>query len=129
MEASEKGLPEAQIALGERYLIGIDVLQDYSRAEQLLWRGVEGGFHTPDPGLTALVGNALLSLGTIYAEGRGNSVNLVEAYKCFNLSASLGNVEAKEERARVEEKMSTEEVVEAQRRSEVWATTQRRELQ
>ncbi len=65
-------------------------------------------------------GRAMLALGRRHAEGVGVLQDYVEAHLWLNLAASRGEAEAPAERDALAEKMSEEQVAEAQARAAVW---------
>lgn len=60
---------------------------------------------------------AMGALGYCYAEGRGVPQSYVDAYIWFNLAAAIGLLSAAHDRDRFAEKMSPEQLVEAQRQA------------
>ncbi len=60
---------------------------------------------------------AMGALGYCYAEGKGVPQSFVEAYIWFNLAAAVGLRAAAEDRDRFADKMSAEELVQAQRKA------------
>jgi len=64
---------------------------------------------------------AYYDLGMIYSTGSGGeSVDLVEAHKWFNLAAVAGSEEAQHCRAEIAEDMSAREIAVAQRAARDW---------
>jgi len=64
-------------------------------------------------------------LGSQYATGKGVTQNYVEAYVWFSLAAASGDEKAQEERDIYAQKLSHEEIMEAQRRAaQLFETTQ-----
>lgn len=64
--------------------------------------------------------DSLFELGLMYSNGRGVSVDLIEAHKWFNLAAMKGNAAAREYRAELARDMSRLQVADAQRRAREW---------
>jgi hypothetical protein len=65
----------------------------------------------------------LYKLGLIYSIG--DSTDLVEAHKWFNLAATRGSEAAKECRRELSEQMSKDEIAAAQRAAREWLTVTR----
>ena len=64
---------------------------------------------------------ACYDLGIAYSSGSGGeSVDLVQAHKWFNLAALNGNERAQECRAEIAEDMTAREIAEAQRQARAW---------
>lgn len=59
-------------------------------------------------------------VGLVYAEGIGVEVDIIAAHKWFNLAVARGWSEAKEARREMAEKMSSEEIAEAQKAAREW---------
>jgi TPR repeat protein len=66
--------------------------------------------------------DAFLSLGLIYASGRGLPVDLVEAHKWLNIAAARGSREAVARRAELACEMSRDDISRAQREARLWLT-------
>jgi TPR repeat protein len=62
-------------------------------------------------------------LGVTYAIGRGVPRDFVEAYKWFNIAAAAGNVDARQHRDRIMQRMTPAQIEEGQRRSAEWRPT------
>ena len=65
-------------------------------------------------------GRAMLGLGRLYLKGLGAPQDYVLAHMWFNLAASRGEMEALKERDAVTEKMTPQQVAEAQKRAREW---------
>lgn len=63
---------------------------------------------------------AMLALGRLYFQGLGVLQDFIEAHKWFNLAASRGDGEAAQERETLAQKMTIEQVAEAQARASNW---------
>ena len=59
-------------------------------------------------------------VGLAYAEGIGVDTDIVAAHKWFNLAVARGWADAKEARREMAEKMSSEEIAEAQKAAREW---------
>ena len=105
---AEEGHAGAQHLLGLRYEIGHDAPQD--DAEAFLWYrlAAEQGH-----------ANAQSDLGMQYAKG-GVLQNLVYAYLWLDLSAAQGNEGASFNKDMLEQRLTPEQIAEAQRLSREW---------
>ena len=65
-------------------------------------------------------GSAQLNLGSAYANGLGVPSDHVRAYLWLNLASTSGDELAKKERDEVAEKMTSEQIAEAQRLAREW---------
>lgn len=106
---ADKGIVSAQLKLATLYDKGIGVPQDHVQAAQ--WYG-----------LAAEQGNpaAQYRLGLIFEQGRVVQQDLVLAHMWFNLAAGKGESKASSSRREIEEKMTAEEMVEAQKLAVNW---------
>lgn len=68
-------------------------------------------------------GEDLCRLGLIYSTGEGETANLVEAHKWFNLAALLGSEAAKQYRGDLAREMSAADIAAAQRAAREWLRT------
>ena len=113
--AAEQEHAAAQFNLGLRYDSGEGVEQDAAEAVQWLRLAA-------DQGLT----DAQHNLGVMYANGRGVPTDHVEAYIWFSLSAPPSSGlrdETVSLRNALAEQMTTEQILEAQRRARDWTPT------
>ena len=103
-KAAEQGLANAQYNLGFKYYNGEGVPQDHSEAVK--WWA-----------LAAAQGDAEAQyiLGIMYSKGEGVPQDFVKAQAWLNLAAAYGDKEATKERDKLREKMTSEQVAEAQR--------------
>jgi hypothetical protein len=72
--------------------------------------------------------DALFELGVTYSTGAsGETVDLIEAHKWFNLGALSGDTRSQQCRAEISVEMSAREIAEAQRQARSWlgASSQR----
>lgn len=94
----------AEFALGNMYLNGKGVPQDYRAAEYWLERGAHDGDD-----------RAQLALGKMFEDGLGQAPDPVMAYVWYDLAAEQGNGVARNSRDRLAKSMSREDLNEAQR--------------
>jgi uncharacterized protein len=102
--AAEQGNAGAQEKLGSMYVDGKGVPRDYKEA--LKWYRlavVQGAEYAP------------LYLGYMYSGGLGVPQDYVRAHMWFNLGARSGNAASVAARASVEQKMSPQQIAEAQK--------------
>ena len=106
------GNAAAQDSLGTMYDNGTGVPQD--NTEAVKW------FR-----LAAAQGDAEAqsNLGVMYYFGEGVPEDYVQAYKWYNLAAAAGDTRAVKNKNRVAEKMTKEQIVEAQRLSTAFTPT------
>ena len=65
--------------------------------------------------------DALFDLGVAYSTGRmGQTVDLIEAHKWFNLAALSGCSRGQQCRAEISVEMTAREIAEAQRKARAW---------
>jgi hypothetical protein len=104
--AAEQGLAKAQSRLAEMYEAGELVEKDYSASLKWQTEAAEQG-----------ISYALFDMGKIYRDGKIATANAVKAHMYFNLAAAEGFVEAPEARAAIQEEMTHEQIIDAQRRA------------
>jgi len=104
--AAEQGHADAQNNLGHMYLNGRGVPQD--DAEAVRWYR-----------LAAEQGNAVAqsSLGFMYETGQGVLQNIVLAHMWFNIASANGDEDATRNRALAVDKMTREQIADAQARA------------
>ena len=102
-QACEGGIAISCVSLGIMYQTGRGVTQDYARAAELFRQGCDGG-----------AARACASLGAMYYSGIGVLRDYVIGHALFNLAASRGSTLDAEERARVEDLMTPQQIAEAQ---------------
>ncbi len=107
--AAEQGDPEAQNQLGEMYASGQGVARDFRQAAKWYRQAAEQG-HGP----------AQLNLGLAYAEGLGVPGDHIQAHLWFNLASTGGDEQARAKRDELTEKMTSEQIAEAQRLAREW---------
>ena len=109
----EQGDAGGQYNVGRRHYDGDGVPQDYSKAVKWFSMAAEQGHRI-----------AQCNLGTMYKEGQGLVQDYIQAHKFFNLAASNLKGEEREtavkSRDEVAEKMTPEQVAEAQRLAVEW---------
>ena len=104
-----EGDAKAQFYLGYMYGKGQGVAQDYGEAAKWYRKAAEQGF-----------AKAQLFLGFMYAEGQGVPQDYVPAHMWFNLAALQGYVDATKYRGWVANKMTPEQIAEAQKLAREW---------
>jgi len=97
------GDPKAQSELGEMYLSGKGVPQDFKEAANWYMKAARKGY-----------AQAQFSLGNLYFNGEGVPKDYVEAYAWFNLAAAQGYKGAKLSRYIVKVGMTREQLEQAQ---------------
>jgi TPR repeat protein len=107
--AAEQGLAEAQAYLGVMYANGEGVPEDDTESVRWYRLAAEQGFAV-----------AQSYVGAMYASGEGVPEDLVYARMWFNLSATQGNETAQGNKEIVEQRMTPEQIAEAQRLSTEW---------
>ena len=142
LKAAEQSYAPAQYNLGHCYLIGQGVTQD--EAEAVNWfrraaeqgiamaQGILGACYAHGRGVpksyqeaviwhrkAAEQGDAMAqySLGCLYCSGNGVTQDYIEAYKWLNLAAAQGAKDATEFRNELSQKMTREQIAEAQSRA------------
>jgi peptidoglycan hydrolase-like protein with peptidoglycan-binding domain len=96
-------------------------LADYSSAMQSYDRGnYQAAFS--DFELSANAGDAASQymMGEMYAQGNGVAQNYVKAHMWYNMAASWGHDRANQARARMESRMTSTQIAEAQAMAEKW---------
>ena len=108
-KAAEQGDAEAQATLGVMYQKGEGVPQDYAEAVKWYRRSAEQG--------RAI---SLGSLGAMYYTGNGVQQDDAKAYMFFNLAAAKGVEDTEKYREQIAERMTKEQIAEAQKLSREW---------
>jgi uncharacterized protein len=112
---AEQGNAEAQTAVGDMYVGGHGVPQDYVEAVKWFRRAAEQGF-----------ADAQDSLARMYVQGQGVPKDYVQGHMWFNLAASRFSGEAGHinfdaaARDNLAEKMTPAQIAEAQRLAREW---------
>ena len=105
-EAASGGYAPAQTVLGDRYINGRGVIQDFARAADWYLKAAEQG-----------EASAMYSLGRMARSGRGVRESAVEAYVWLNVAAARGEERADEIRNQVMSALSAEQLSDAQARA------------
>ena len=109
MKRAKSGDAAAQFYLGVRYTDGQGVPQDYAEAVKWFRKAADQG-----------LGQAQVNLGVMYAVGRGVPQDDVIAYKWLNIGAAQGHENAKKVKSIIAERMTREQIAEAQKLSREW---------
>jgi len=107
--AAEQGFVKAQDYLGTVYLEGKGVLPDYEEAAKWFRLAAEHGDAF-----------AQLRLGAMYEKGAGVAQDVVQSHMWLSLALSNGLEGARESLARVERKMTPEQIAQAQKLAREW---------
>lgn len=105
-EAAYQGFAPAQAELGDRYMNGRGVIQDFSQAAEWYLKAAEQG-----------EASSMYSLGRMARSGRGVRESAVEAYVWLNVAAARGEERASEIRNQVISALSAEQLSDAQARA------------
>jgi predicted RNA-binding Zn-ribbon protein involved in translation (DUF1610 family) len=105
-ESAAQDYQPAQTALGNHYLAGRGVVQDFAQASEWFLRAAMQG--NPE---------AMYGLGNMARMGRAEGVSLAEAYAWLNVASARGERRADEARRNVLDRLSAEELKKAQRLS------------
>ena len=109
---AEQGDAEAQFKLGNRYVEGRGVPQDFAEAAKWYRMAAEQGHAT-----------AQNNLGVMYANGEGVPQDDVQAYAWFDIAAAQGDTLASEAKDVVAQRMTGEARVHAKRLArQYWET-------
>ena len=106
---AEQGDTDAQHSLGVMYDTGQGVPQDYKEAATWYRKAAEQGYAP-----------AQYNLGAMYANGEGVPPDDVLAYMWFSLARTQGNEIVIENRDLIAERMTHEQIVEAQILAREW---------
>jgi len=109
LKMAEQGDSVSQDEVGLNYFLGFGVRKNIPEAARWFRKAAEQGY-TPAQG----------TLGYMYEYGQGVPKDYVEAYMWFNLAAADGIAGAAQGRDRLEHLMTTQQIVEAQRRTAAW---------
>ncbi len=115
-KSAEKGHHAAMRELAFAYLEGRGTVKDYAEAHKWLLKGAdeESAYEWAD------VHKARNALGALYEFGWGVEKDVVLSYAWYNVAASSGFAEAKQNLARVEKTIKPDELREAQAISREW---------
>ncbi|WOJ92748.1 tetratricopeptide repeat protein [Congregibacter variabilis] len=106
LKSAEQQHPQAQAELGNSYLTGRGVVQDFPLAADWYKQAAENG-----------VPEAMHELGKMARSGWGMEQSLVDAYVWLNLASARGDLRARDARSQLISQLTNEELMEAQRRS------------
>ena len=107
--SAEQGNADAQNNLATMYAEGEGIEKDANKAAKLYERAAQqGNFDAPN------------NLGTMYLQAIGITRDYVRAYMWFHLGEMKGDRAAKRNREFVEKKMTSEEVIEANKQAGEW---------
>ena len=106
---AEQGYASAQFNLGLMYDKGEGVPQDYGEAVKWYRLAADQGN-----------ASAQINLGLMHAKGEGVPQNYIQAHMWLNLAGARGDEEARKARDIVKDKMTPEQIAEAQRLASVW---------
>ena len=109
LKAAEQGHTEAQVIIGLLYEEGQGVPQDYLEASGWYQKASEQKH-----------ARALRQLGHMYEHGRGVTQDDILAHVYFNLSGSFGDNDARTSRDTIAARMTSDQIVEAQRLARKW---------
>ena len=104
-EAAEQGNVKEQYGLGIIY----HSRQDYSKALRWWCKAAEQGYT-----------EALISIGSMYKEGRGVVQDYVQAHICFYIASALGDQPIKKIWEAFKKKMTDQQIAEAEREANKW---------
>jgi TPR repeat protein len=107
--AAEQGFAKAQIILGFMYFYGQGVPQDDAEAVRWNRKAAELGFASPQ-----------YNLGFMYGNGRGVPQDYVSALMWWNIAAASGHEGAQRDREVMTERMTPDQIAEAQRMAREW---------
>jgi TPR repeat protein len=148
-KAANQGDTEAQAHLGSQYLNGTGLPKNDDEAAKWLTKAAEKGHAGAQTELGRLhIGRqefqlaanwtrraakqgqakAQYALGLLYLTGRGVARDHVESYKWFNLASAQGDTNAVTQRNTISDRMTREQIAEAQMRSAEFVTIQEKLL-
>jgi TPR repeat protein len=108
-QAAEQGDFLSQHLLGMAYFVGDETPQDYDEAAKWFHRSADQG----DP-------TSQFMLSAMYVKGEGVPKDIVQAYMWLILSAAQGIAQAREARDILAKKMTTAQIIEAQKLAREW---------
>jgi uncharacterized protein len=111
--SAEQGSTNSQYNLGQIYEFGSWVIEDDAEAAKWYRLAADQGYFP-----------AQLRLGIMYAKGSGVAEDYVLAYMWWNLAAAQGNESARENKKTIQERMTREQIAEAQKLSREWLENQ-----
>ena len=109
------------LVLAASFVAAVSAYGDYERGVQAWGSGnISEAISEWMAAADAEDGRAMLALGRAYRQGLGVLQDYVEAHKWFNLAAARGNADALAEREALAEKMTSQQLAEAQKRAREW---------
>lgn len=114
--AAENNHPNAQFGVGAAYEAGFGVDKNLSTAAEWYRKAAEQGHPA-----------AQTNLGVMYGNGEGVEQNSIEALKWFRLAASKGSSKARKNAELISERMSKEEIMEADALAATWEPMQEKD--
>ena len=108
-KAADQGNVTAQYNLGVVYSKGEGVPEDKAEALKLLRKAADQGH-----------AQAQAILGIAYSDGEGVPENYIQAYMWYNLASAQGFEGAKTNKVKLTQKMTKEQIAEAQKLSTQW---------
>ena len=109
LAAAENGNATAQALVGTMYYYGYGLSQDYKKA--LFWYKLAAEFGEV---------SAQATLGRMYYLGHAVRQDLVQAHKWYDIASINGHEDAGSYRHRVSEKMSHDQIIEAEELAASW---------
>ena len=109
------------LVLAASFVAAVSAYGDYERGVQAWGSGnISEAISEWMAAAEAEDGRAMLALGRAYRQGLGVLQDYVEAHKWFNLAAARGDADALAEREALAEKMTSQQLAEAQKRAREW---------
>jgi uncharacterized protein len=108
-QAAEQGDILSQHSLGMEYFVGDETSQDYGEAAKWFLRSADQG----NPA-------SQFMLSAMYVKGEGVPKDIVQAYMWLILSSAQGIAQARDARDVLAEKMTTAQIIEAQKLAREW---------
>jgi hypothetical protein len=108
-QAADQDFAIAQTELGRMYFNGRGVSKDYTECARWWQRAANHGY-----------AEAQVDLGTLYDVGLGVPRDYVMSYMWYNLAAAQGDRSAVEQRTALVDRMTPNQVAEAQRMAREW---------
>ena len=107
--AGEQGNIYAQIFLGEKYYLGLNVVQSYTESANWYKKAADQGSAT-----------AQNILGAMNEKGKGVAKDYVKAHKWFTLSEKNKNSFGRAYRINIEKRMNPDQITKAQELAKTW---------
>jgi TPR repeat protein len=122
-KAAEQGCIRNQFFLGFMYHIGDGVPQDYKEAVKWYTLAANRGYAAAQCNLGVMYAEAPINWDFTNTKDKGITRDTVKAYMWFNLAAAQGHKNSKENRDILMQKMSSDQITEAQRLSREFIET------